>query len=318
MPLAPEERASFATVAAAEGTLRRKAAFWPAALAAMTGSVMIGFMPLTARRLYAEGMSPASVLFWRYTIGLGAILLAAGVGRVSLYRAGREGALRITLLGASLGAAQTLCFFESLRWLDTGVAVLILYTFPAWTLLLERIVFGERVHRLAALCVVMILSGAALITAPGLEAGRIDPHGLLWAAPGPVIFSLYLMVNARLMGRYRPLAGAAFLYLGYGLSYWTVALVFGLDKPTSLVGWFDLVYIALGCGALAITFFSYAVPRLGAPSYAIIANSELVTVVLVGTLVLGEPATLNRIAGGALIAAGIVAHGLFRSRQRAA
>ena len=62
----------------------------------------------------------------------------------------------------------------------------------------------------------------------------------------------------------------------------------------------------------ALTLFSFSVPRLGASSFAILANAELVTVVLIGTLVLGEAVTPGRAIGGALIVAGIVTHALSR------
>jgi drug/metabolite transporter (DMT)-like permease len=285
---------------------------WTAVLAAMTGSVMVGFLPITTRLLYAEGVTTSSLLFWRYLIGLVAIGFAARLARVDLYRAGRRGALRLSLVGATLGAAQTLCYFESLHWLETGIAVLLFYTYPALTLLIERLVFRRPVHRRAVLCVAMILLGAALITAPGLDAGRIDPRGLLWALPGPLVYAFYLAVNARLMRRYPPLAGAAFLYLGFAASYLAVVLLYGLEAPRSGLGWAALLFVALGAGALSITLFSYAVPRLGPASYAIVANTELVTVVLIGALALGERLTPNRTAGALLIAAGILVHGLSR------
>ena len=285
---------------------------WTAVLAAMAGSVMVGFLPITTRRLYAEGVSASSLLFWRYAIGLVVIAFAARFAGVDLIRAGRRGAFRLTVVGATLGAAQTLCYFESLRWLETSIAVLLFYTYPALTLVLERILFRRPVKGIAVLCIAMILSGAVLITGPGLDAGRIDPRGLLWAVPGPLVYAFYLAINARLMGRHPPLAGAVFLYLGFGLSYLAVVPFFGLRIPQTAVGWTALLFIALGAGALSITLFSYAVPRLGPSSYAIVANTELVTVVLIGTLLLGERMTANRAAGALMIASGILIHGLSR------
>jgi len=66
-----------------------------------------------------------------------------------------------------------------------------------------------------------------------------------------------------------------------------------------------------------MTLFSYSVPRLGASSFAILANAELVTVVLIGVLVLGEAFTVDRAIGAALIVAGILTHALAR-REAAA
>ena len=63
---------------------------------------------------------------------------------------------------------------------------------------------------------------------------------------------------------------------------------------------------------LSITLFSHAAPQLGPSGHAIIANTELITVVLIGTLALGERLTANRAAGALLIATGILVHGLTR------
>ena len=73
-----------------------------------------------------------------------------------------------------------------------------------------------------------------------------------------------------------------------------------------------MLFIALGPGALTMTLFTYSVPRLGASSFAILANTELVTVVAIGVLVLGEAMTPGRAIGGALIVAGILVHALSR------
>jgi drug/metabolite transporter (DMT)-like permease len=56
-------------------------------------------------------------------------------------------------------------------------------------------------------------------------------------------------------------------------------------------------------------------PRLVPPTYAI-ANCELVTVVLVGVIVLGEKLTPTSALGGGLILAGILLHGWVRRRSR--
>src|SRR5262249_43375184 len=61
---------------------------------------------------------------------------------------------------------------------------------------------------------------------------------------------------------------------------------------------------------------SYSMPRLGPPTYAIIANCELVTVVVVGAAVLGEKLTPSSALGGGLILAGILLHGWVRKSPR--
>jgi len=293
---------------AAPGTIR----LWPAVLAATGGSVMVGFMPIIARHLYDQGIGAPSMLLWRYAIALPALLLAAAATRLDLAAAYRDGAWRIALVGATLGAGQTLCFWESLKTLDTSIAVLLFYTYPALTLLLDRVLFGRPIRVPAVSCVAIILAGAALITLPGLRHGTLDPTGLAWALPAPLLYVFYLAANSVLLRRHPPLAGALSLYLGMAVSFAAIGAVQGLDLPAGADGWVMLVFIALGPGALTITLFSYSVPLLGPSSYAIIANLELVTVVVVGVTLLGEPVTTERAGGGLLIVLGIVGYGLVR------
>jgi drug/metabolite transporter (DMT)-like permease len=288
---------------------------WPAALAAVSGSAMVGVMPLVARQLYADGLSAPSMLFWRYSLALVALAVALKAVHLDLRQAWRAGAWQIALVGATLGSAQTLCFWESIKTLETSIAVLLFYTYPAVTLALDRLIFKQPIRPLAVLCIAIILGGAGLITGPGLRGGTIDLRGLAWALPSPLVYAFYLAINARLLRRHPPLVGAFGLFAGMAVTFGLVAAFAGLDVPSSSTGWLLLLFIALGPGAMTMTLFSYSVPRLGAGSFAILANAELITVVLIGVLVLGEAFTAGSAIGGALIVAGILTHAL--SRQKA-
>ena len=283
---------------------------WPAALAAVSGSAMVGVMPLMARQLYADGLGAPSMLFWRYVLAVIALLLGARAMRIPLRAAWSAGAWRILMLGATLGAAQTLCFWESLKTLETSIAVLLFYTYPVMTLLLERLCFAQPIRPIAASCVAMILLGAALITVPGVQGGTIDLRGLLWAIPSPLIYAAYLAINSRLLRHYPPVVGAAGLFGGMAVTFAIIAGFIGLDWPSTPGVWAMVVFVALGPGALTMTLFSFSVPRLGASGFAILANVELVTVVLIGTIVLGEAVTPGRALGAVLIVAGILTYGL--------
>lgn len=285
---------------------------WSAALAAIAGSGLVGVMPLAARHLYANGLSPASMLFWRYAIAILALGTAASITGLRLSQAWRSGAWRVVLLGATLGAGQTLCFWESIKTLETSVAVLLFYTYPALTLALDRLVFGRRVRPLALACIVAILCGAALITGPGLRGGTLDPRGVAWALPAPLLYAAYLAINTRLLRRHPAMIGAAGLFAGMALTFGLLSAWLGLNVPTTIGGWALLLFVGLGPGAVTMTLFTYSVPRLGASSFAILANTELVVVVSLGVLVLGEALTPWRAVGGVLIVAGIVTHALAR------
>ena len=303
-------------VNAPEREASRAPAVWPASLAAVSGSVMVGFMPLLARHLYAGGMTATSMLVWRYLLALVPLGLAIAAMRLDVRAAWRQGAWQIVLIGATLGAGQTLSYWQSIKTLDISIAVLLFYTYPALTLLLDRFVLRHPIRPRSVVSIAVILFGAGLITVPGLRGGAISLVGLAWAIPGPVIYSVYLVLTTSRLRRHPPLIGASCLYLGLVASFGLGALFTGLDWPADGTTWGLLAFIAIGPGALMVTLFSYSAPRLGPSSYAIIANSELVTTVAVGVVVLGEPVTFTRAVGGAMIVAGILAHSLGRQHLK--
>ena len=292
-------------------TAAERAQRWRPALAAVGGSVMVGFMPIVTLQLFKAGISAPSMLVWRYGMALVPLAAASAVAGHDFGAALRGGAWRIALVGATLGAGQTLCFWESLHTLDTSIAILLFYTYPGLTLALDRLIFKRPIRLPAALCVAIILIGAGLITVPGLHGG-LDPRGLMWILPSPAIYALYLAANSVLMRPHPPLIGAVFLYLGLITTFGVASLILGLDIPTSPNTWLLLVMVALGPGALTVALFCYSVPRLGPASYAVIANCELVTVILVGVVALGERLTAARATGAGLILCGILLHGFFR------
>jgi hypothetical protein len=119
---------------------------------------MVGFMPILARHLYADGIDPPSMLLWRYAIALPALAdCAAAATRVDLIGAWRGGAWRIALVGATLGVGQTITFWESIKTLDTSVAALLFYTYPALTTGARPGVVQPADPGAAVLCVAIIL-----------------------------------------------------------------------------------------------------------------------------------------------------------------
>jgi hypothetical protein len=65
---------------------------------------------MAARGLYADGLSPWSLLCWRYLLALVIILAGIRLARLCLRAAMRQGTWQIALVGVSLGAIQTLCY----------------------------------------------------------------------------------------------------------------------------------------------------------------------------------------------------------------
>ena len=80
----------------------------------------------------------------------------------------------------------------------------------------------------------------------------------------------------------------------------------GFRLPVSPAGWGQLLYLALGCGALGFILQTAAEKYSSAAHSTIIYASQPVFVALFSYIMLGEPITLRQIAGIIIVFAGVL------------
>jgi drug/metabolite transporter (DMT)-like permease len=285
-----------------------------AVLVALLGSSLVGSVPMFATGLYRAGMDVQSLLFWRYAIALCVLWPLAIRFSSSLGQEWRLGGMALFLNALTLGMLQTYTYFRAVEGMPSSVVVTIFFTYPILTLALDRFLFGKPVATGSLAAVALVFTGALVTGWPALSFAGGDPIAVACAILTPVGFSIYIAVAYRFTLRTSALAGAAFIYSGMAVAYASIVLATGLKPPQGATGWASVLWIAIVGGALQISSFAYALPRLSAGAYSIIISMELVTVVLLGVAVLGEVLSTWQAMGIALVAAGIVADRLARAR----
>lgn len=292
------------------------AADWRAAAAAAFGSTCVGTVPAFAVGLYAAGLQPHSLLFWRYWIALCVLVpLAMWVGS-GLVAEWRRAGLPLVANSIVLGAAQTYCYFRAIQTVPSSIVVTIFFSYPIFTLLIDRFWLRQPPASATIAAAAVLIGGVALMSWPQLVALEGDPIGLLYAVGASVVFSVYLAISQRYTQNASPFAAATFIYFGLAVAFTAVTLLNGLQWPRSPSGWLRMVAIATLGGALQISSFAYALPRLSASGYGIIISMELVTVAAIGVIFLGEPLAAMQAAGLSLVIVAIVVDRLRRGRRR--
>lgn len=283
-------------------------------LAAATGSTLVGGVPMLAVGLYRDGMDPQSLLFWRYWIALAVLWPLAVATSPSLGEDWRRAGRFLFLNGLTLGVIQTFTYFRAVETIPSSIVVTIFFTYPIMTLALEALVARRKPGLGAVLAVGLVFAGALLAGWPKLSLSASEPVGLVCALLTPIGFAVYILVAYRFTRRVSPFAGAASIYSGLGLGYAIVVALTGLDLPTGWPAIASLLAIGVLGGVVQISAFAYALPRLSASGYSIIVSMELITVVLLGVLVLGEELSVLQAVGVALVAGGVVTDRLMRAR----
>jgi drug/metabolite transporter (DMT)-like permease len=250
-------------------------------LALMVGAAVgFGLNPLFARYAYAGGVGPEAAALYRFAVPALALLPFCLAARRHPHAA--------------------------LAVLPVALPALVYFTYPAFTLVLGRILFGERIAPRAAGACACVLLACALILAPGhLTAGQAG--ALLLCLAAPLAYALLLHGYARWLTPLPVAARTALTLVGATLVLLPVLLLVrggtGGLLPVAGIGWVGVAGLVTVCSLLPQLVTTLAVPMLGAGAAAVAGSMELVTTLAVGWLALGEAMTAMAAAGGGLILA---------------
>lgn len=284
-------------------SIREKASVGPAnrgfsgyAYAMLAASLWAMLGPVS-RLCLDEGMPPLEVAFWRAAMG-GTCFAVHGLFRGELKVRPPHGAIfcLFGIVGVSL-------FFSTyqiaVRESGAALAVVLLYTAPAWVAVFSRVLFHEPLagRKLAALGVAMggtalvCMSGGSLGTGPsalGIICGLLA--GLFYATHYPFYNWWQSRYSTATLYTYMLLAGAVALFPFLDIS---------LDK--SPVTWGGLIFLGVFCTYGAYLAYGRGLRRLSPVRAAVVSNLEPVLGTLLAWVWWSENFSMLGWAGGVLV-----------------
>lgn len=161
------------------------------ALAAAT----YGMNPLFTLPLYAAGMEPDSVLFYRYA-------MAVPVLAVMLKARGRSFAIRprdmlpLACMGLLL-AMSSVSLFYSYRYMDAGIASTLLFVYPVLVALGMAVFFKEKMGAATIFSILMTVFGVSLLCRSG-DGTVLSLTGILLVMVSSVTYAVYIVAVNRI------------------------------------------------------------------------------------------------------------------------
>lgn len=242
----------------------------------------------------------------------GAILLAIVTLRRRPVRRPTSRELRDSLIvGALLAAGGNGLVSWGEQTVPSGITALLVGLVPAWTAIIGRIGFGDRLPRIVVVGIAVGFVGVGILAWPVGGSGGFDPAGLTAVLVAPVLWAFGTVFAAR---RARLpadglLASALQMVLG-GL------VLLGLAGATGEAGQFDpgsltaasllaLAYLTLVGSLLGYSTYAWLLRRAPVSTVATYAYVNPVVAVVLGALVLGEPITIRTVIAGAVIVAAV-------------
>ncbi len=263
------------------------------------GAVCYGLLPRPLEILRDEGVGSTSSLLVRFGVSIAALAAIVAWRRCS------GGSLRAPFLaGLGIGAA-TIFLFEGYARLPASTAILVFYTYPAFTFVLAGLLFRAGMEWRMVLAIALVLGAAALIVAPGnLEATPLG--GVLITFGAPLGYGLYLaclgVADGHVLWRTLVVSMAALMVT----LAWHLVSDASLAWPVSTKGWISLGWVGLGTGILATCLVVAGTAMAGSGRSAVAGSAELVTVLFTGWLLFGEPLHWEAVVGALAILTAIV------------
>jgi len=259
-----------------------------------------------AARVASRHIPGPEVAMFRFVVGVLAVLVAVASGRARL-RPRRWGWL---LLRGIFGGTAVFLYFGCIEHVGAGMATLLNYTAPVWSLLLGWWLLGERPRRTAAVALVLTLLGVACVVSGTLRS----VHNGIWALAGALsaLASGVAVTSIRAVRR----RGAD----GSSESSWTVFASFtGFGLLVTLPGvfgplgrWvtpspFDWGVLA-GVGVLSVAaqlLMTQALEHVTGATMGIIHQLTVVVALVCGVLFMGERLTGWSLLGAVLTLSGV-------------
>jgi drug/metabolite transporter (DMT)-like permease len=281
-----------------------------AVLAAAATGVQVG-AAIVATRYVAADISPASLAFLRYAIGVACLIPAIAMADRVRFASGDI--LPIAALGIGQFGILIALLNYGLQTVPAARGALIFATFPLLTLIVAALLGHERVTVRKLAGILATLLGVFLALSDKLLDGASIPGG--WSALGGELAILASAATGAIcsvlyrpyLRRYPALPVSAFAMAAAAAALLVPAALddlFVAPAHLSVSAWGAIVFIGLSSGSFYVLWL-WALKTIAATRVTVFLALSPVTAAVLGVALLGEPVTLGMMAGMVCVAAGL-------------
>ncbi|MBO5589745.1 MAG: EamA family transporter [Acidaminococcaceae bacterium] len=277
-----------------------------AVLSVLGAGILWGLIGLFVHILAGKGFDPLQITTLRVTAAM--ILTALIVGR----RDAGQFAIcpRDSWMFFGNGVVGLVffnyCYFNAIAGGSLAIAALLLYTAPAFVMLMSVALFHEKLTKEKAVALIMTFIGCGCIT--GAFAGNlfVSRQTLLYGLASGFGYALYSIFGKPATQKYSPVTVSLWCFIfavAFTLPF--SGLADKLDLFTDWKVWGGILGISLISCVLPNVLYMNGLQKLEAGHAAILATVEPVVAAIVSFLFLGEAFSLQKLLGIVLILAAV-------------
>ncbi|PVZ20791.1 MULTISPECIES: DMT family transporter [unclassified Pseudomonas] len=268
-----------------------------ALIALHAGALLFGLAGIFGKLAQA---TPWVIVCTRAGFAVLALATFMGLVRAEPWRRPRRGEAAQLGLAGLLLAAHWVAFFQAIKVGGVAIGTLGFCSFPAFTVVLEALLFREQLRRAELLQILAVTLGLALVT-PGTGSATGAMAGLLWGVLSGLLFALLALLNRARSPGIGPVQAALCQNAVVALALLPPAL----PEAGSLraLDWLWLGLLGVLCTGLAHGLFVASLRVIKARTAAVVFALEPVYGIAFAWWVFAEQPTGLMLAGGVLIIA---------------
>ena len=274
-----------------------------ATICVLGAGVLWGCISLFVRALDAAGISSFEISAIRMGIGaLGMLLFLLVTDRSKLRIRLRDIGIFVCT-GVVSVFLFNVCYFVCITLSEASIAVVLLYTSPAWVMLMSAVFFRERITRRKLVALFLTLSGCVLVAGVFGGSAHLTLVAMLFGAASGLFYASYSIFGRIALQRYDAMTVTfytlAFAFLG-SLCGSDLGHIVGQLALDPLMG---LWYLGLGicCTMIPYVLYTTGLKHLETSRAAILATVEPVVGGLLGIFAYGESTDPLKLLGMACI-----------------
>jgi DME family drug/metabolite transporter len=271
-------------------------------------ALLWGSLGVAGRFAFEAGLTPLAVAFYRAAIAFLAVAAWTVLATPAALRIRRADLWLFALFGFISIAVFFFVYLYAVSKTTVATAAILLYTAPAWVLILSRLLFREPLTRPKLWAVMLAFLGCLLVVRGyDLAALRLTLSGVAAGLAAGLTYALYSILGKTALRRYPPQ-----VTLTYALGFGTVFLGLAasatgqLHAATLRAGWPVIAYLGLVTTLLAQFLYLSGLRHIEAGRASLIATLEPVVAAMLGYALLRERLDLLQAAGGLAVLSGVL------------
>lgn len=242
---------------------------------------LLGYFGISAMN---ANLSVYNMLLWRFLVSSVFIFILIAP-QIRLLTVNKAELLKVFFYGMAFYSTTAIFYFVASVRLGSGLAMVIFFTYPAFVILINMLLYRTRVSKIYLVALSIITFGMLLLMNAGF--GKFNLQGILFSIFSALLYAVYVVVSKK--SPVAPLPSTFALTIGCVVTCFLAAQAdHSLKLPDTIKLWFNIGGIGIICTALPIFFLLKGLKYLSAAQASILSVLEPVFVVIFGIILLDE------------------------------